>query len=164
MNTERLEVAASKVALGLLLSQEFADVGVLALVDGCDSPWLRILAGSTADEADEARDLFDRALAELNVSVPSKRDAVMRLARETAKELLSGAMAPHAGAKQIWELSLRAPDEDLPELDLFVYAASEWEDRPEDRPVFEDGVAAAARELVIVRRVRSVREPRGDGS
>jgi hypothetical protein len=153
MNTERLEVAASKVALGLLLSEEFSDVAVLALEDGCDSPSLRILAGLTAAEADEARALFDRALAELNVCVPSKRDAVMRLARETAKELLSGAMAPHAGAKQIWELSLRIPDENLPELYSFVYAASEWEDRPEDRQVFEAGIAAAARELVSIRRV-----------
>lgn len=151
MNTERLEVAASKVALGLLLSENLADVAVLALEDGCDSPSLRILAGLTAAEADEARAMFDRALAELHGAVPSKRDAVRHLAREIAKEILSGTMGPHDGAKQIWELSLRIPDENLPELDSFVYAASEWEDRPEDRHVFEEGIAAAARELVSTR-------------
>lgn len=151
MNTERLEVAASKVALGLLLSENLADVALLALEDGCDSPSLRILAGLTAAEADEARAMFDRALVELHGAVPSKRDAVRCLARETAKEILSGTMAPYEGAKQIWELSLRIPDENLPELDSFVYAASEWEDRPEDRHVFEEGIAAAARELVSIR-------------
>jgi len=153
MNTEKLEVAASKVALGLLLSEQFADVAVHALKDGCDSPSLRVLAGLTAAEADEARCLFDRALAELNVDAPNKRDAVMRLARETAQEILHGAMAPHAGAKQIWELTLRIPGENLPKLDAFVYAASEWEDRPENRQVFEDGIVAAARQLVSIRRV-----------
>lgn len=153
MNTERLEMAAAKVALGLFLSEEFADVAVLALEDGCDSPSLRILAALTTAEADEARTLFDRTLAELNLDVPSKRDAAMRLARETAKGILSGTMAPYAGAKRIWELSLRVPNENLPQLDSFVYAASEWEDRPEDRQAFEDGIAAAARELVSIRLV-----------
>ena len=151
MNIQRLEVAASKVALGLLLSENLADVALLALEDGCDSPSLRILAGLTAIEADEARAMFDRALAELHSAVPSKRDAARCLARETAKEILSGTVAPYEGAKQIWELSLRIPDEHLPELDSFVYAASEWDDRPEDRHIFEEGVAAAARELVSIR-------------
>lgn len=151
MNSERLEVAASKMALGLLLSESLADVAVLALEDGCDSPSLRILAGLTAAEADEAKAVFERALAELHSAVPSKRNAVLCLARETAKEILSGAMAPYDGAKQIWELSLRIPEEHLPQLDSFVYAASEWEHRPEDRHVFEDGIAAAARELVSIR-------------
>ena len=81
-------------------------------------------------------------------SVPSKRDAVMYLAREIAKEILAGTMTAYLGAKQIWDLTLHALDADLPELDTFVYAASEWEDRPEDRVAFEEGIVASARELV----------------
>lgn len=148
MTAERLELAASKVVLGLLRSEDLVDVGAAALEDGCDSPALRVLAGLTLAEADEARATFDRTLSELNVAIPSKRDAVMRLARETAKGILSGTTGAYEGAKQIWDLSLRVPDEELPELDTFVYAAGEWEDRPEDRRVFDDGIVAAARELV----------------
>ena len=147
MNTERLEVAASQLVLGLLFSENLANVAVLALEDGCDSPSLRILAGLTAAEAGEARALFERALAEIRSEVPSKHDAVMRLARDIANGILSGMVAPGEGAKQLWDLSLRVPDEHLPELDSFVYAASEWE----DCPVFEEGVVAAARELVGMR-------------
>ena len=150
MNTDRLEAAASKVALDLLRSEDIADVAVLALEDGCDSPSLRILAGLTAAEADEARALFDRALSELRRAMPSKREAVLCLARETAKGILSGTIAPYEGGKQIWELCLRVPDANLSELDSFVYAASEWEDRPEDRHLLEDGIEAAARELVSI--------------
>ena len=147
MNADRLEVAAAKVTLGLIPSENLTDVAVLALEDGCDSPSLRILAGLTVAEADEARELFEHVLVELNSELPSKRDAVMRLARETAKGILSGTVAPCEGAKQIWELSLLIPNENLPELDSFIYAASEWEDRPKDRKVFEDGIVAAAVEL-----------------
>lgn len=101
MSTQKLELAASKAAVGLLLSEDFSEVAVGALEDGCDSPALRTLAGLTAAEADEARALFDRTLVELNVPKPGKRDAVMHLARETAKRIVTGATAPYEGAKQI---------------------------------------------------------------
>jgi hypothetical protein len=73
------------------------------------------------------------------------------LARDVANGILSGATAPYQGAKEIWELSLRIPEEGLAELDSFVYAASEWEGPPEDRDVLEDGITAAAREFVSAR-------------
>lgn len=73
----------------------------------------------------------------------------MLLARETVKELLIWATASHAGAKQIWELSLWIPHENLPEFDSFVDAASEWQDRPEDRQVFEDGITAAVGRQIL---------------
>jgi len=148
MKTEVLELAVSGVVLGLLRSDDLARVGVQALEHGCDSPSLRLLAGWNVSDSEEARGMFDRALSELGVVVPSRRDAVMRLARETAKRILAGTTEAYPGAKQIWDLTLRASDEDLPELDSFVYAASEWEDRPEDRVAFEEGIVAAARDLV----------------
>ncbi len=54
------------------------------------------------------------------------------LARELAREVVDGTMAPDEGARRIWDLTLRVPGEDLPELDSFIYAASEWEERPGD--------------------------------
>jgi hypothetical protein len=43
---------------------------------------------------------------------------------------------------------LRVPTEQIPELDPFIYAASEWEERPEDRVHFEEGIVSEARALV----------------
>ena len=148
MNTSRLELAASSVLLGRLHSDDLAGVAVEALQDGCDSPSLRILAGLTAAEVDEARVLFERALFEMNIIVPSKRNAVMRLALEIAKEILAGRTDAYVGAKKIWDLTLCAPNEDLRELDSFVYAASEWQDRPEAGEILGEGITAAARDLV----------------
>ena len=101
----------------------------------------------TQAEVDEAGPLVDRALAEVGAPGRTQRAAVLRLAREVAKAISADAMRPYDGAKQIWELTLRVPAEHFPDLDPFVYAASEWEDRPEDRPLFDQGIRAAAAEL-----------------
>ena len=55
-------------------SEELADVAVAALEEGLDSPALRVLAGLSPDEANEARRVLERALAELaegDVFVPN---------------------------------------------------------------------------------------------
>ena len=147
MNTARLDIAASQVSLGLLLSDDLAEVARSALEAGYDSPSLRMLASLTAAEADQAHDMFARALAELRIAIPGKRDAVLYLAREIAKGMVNGTVGTAQGAKQIWDLSLQIVDERMPELDTFVYGASEWDDRPEDRHIFEAGIMAAAKAL-----------------
>jgi hypothetical protein len=119
-----------------------------ALADGCDSPSLRVLAGLADADLEEVSSLFERALVELELPLPTAPEAAMGLARDIATKVLDGATTPYGGAKQIWELSLRIPDEHLPQLDTFIYAASEWEDRPEDRNIFAEGIVVAARELV----------------
>lgn len=96
----------------------------------------------------EARALFDRALNELSVSKPDQREAVMLLARDAASEIGGGTVAPYTGAKQIWDLTLCVPIEPIPELDPFIYAASEWEERHEDRVKFERDIIREARSLL----------------
>jgi hypothetical protein len=63
-------------------------------------------------------------------------------------KVVDGAVAPYDGAVQISELTLRVPNEKFPELDTFVYGASEWMDRPLDRWRFEEGITLAAQELL----------------
>lgn len=97
MNTERMELAAAKVSLRLLLSTELPRVAVDAMEDGCESPSLQILAGLTAIQADEAWEFFDRTLTELNIPMPNKRKAAERLAFEAAKSILDGTVTPYEG-------------------------------------------------------------------
>ena len=148
MRAENLELVAAKVVLGLLLPEDLPGVAVDALEKGFDTPSLRILAGLTKAETGEARQVFDRILAELQVPKVSRREAVERLSRESAKEILSGKISPYQGAKRIWQLSLCIHEEHMPDLDTFVYGASEWEDRPEARDALEAGIMEAARELL----------------
>jgi hypothetical protein len=143
-----LQLVAAKAVLDLATPQDLADAATAALEDDLDSPSLRLLAGLTSDDLDEARALLDRALVELSLRKPNQRDAVLDLAHEFAAEVVEETLAPYQGAKRIWELTLRVPEEHLPELDSFVYAASEWEDRPEDRARFDEGIVTAARALL----------------
>jgi hypothetical protein len=108
------------------------------------------LAGQSGETDVDAKSLFETTLAELGLTVPSAREAVMMLSRELANGILTGAIPPYLGAKQIWELALQAPEEDISQLDTFVYAASEWEERPAHRNILAEGIVAAARDLVAV--------------
>lgn len=148
MNTEPIKIGVCNHVLGLTFAEQYADIALQALEAGYDSPSLRFLAGLPAIAAAEASVLFDRCMAELSLPRPSRRDAVRQLAKIAAAQILDGATTPYQGAKEIWSLSLHLVGERLPELDPFVYAASELEDRPEDHLVFEKGVMAAARDFV----------------
>jgi hypothetical protein len=52
------------------------------------------------------------------------------------------------GAQRISDLTLLAHPDSTHELDTFIDAASEWPGRPEDGAIFEEGILAAARDLV----------------
>lgn len=146
---DQLRLAAAKVVLELISAEILPDIATEALVAGCDSLSLRLLAGLTQVEAEEARTLLKKALLELHLSIPDARQAVSLLARDVARDILQGTSSPYEGAKEISDLSLLvAPDHHLPDLDTFVYAASEWKDRPNDRNIFVEGILAAARDLV----------------
>jgi hypothetical protein len=107
----------------------------------------------------DARALFEDVLSELRLSVPTPREAMLILAHRIANDILAGAIPPRRGAEQIWRASLRVPEQRFPQLDTFVYAASEWEDRPQARNVLAEGIVAAAKELIgeaeVVRAVQN---------
>src|ERR1700691_1599850 len=145
MNCERLHTAACGVVLGVMPPEELPSIATAALVDGCDSRSLRILAGLEPPEYDEARALFDDVLAESSLPWPTGREAALCLARETAARILSGSIGPYEGALHIWDVSLCVSEEHLPQVDTFIYAASEWPDRPDAHDLFADGVRTAAR-------------------
>jgi hypothetical protein len=116
------------VVLGLVGPEDLSAAASAALHGGLDSPSLVAL---TSADTSNAGTLFDRTLQDFNLVKPSPREAVMLLALDAATEIVSGATSPYMGAKRIWNLTLRVPAEQIPELDPFIYAASEWEERPE---------------------------------
>ena len=105
-----------------------------------------MLAGLTPCETDEANELFVRTLIELNVDQPTNEDAVEQVCREIAESIMNGRVSPYEGAKQISQLSVKLEKHNH-KYDTFIYGESEWEDRPEDRPLFERGIIAAAKDL-----------------
>lgn len=141
-----LESTAASLVLGVMPGDNLPDIAACALEAGRDSRSLRQLAGLSLVRADEGLTLFRLVATELGLSWPTPRQALLLLARELADAVLRRNISAYAGAKQIWDLTLTAR-ESTPDLDPFVYAASEWEERPEERAFFEEEIRKAAEEL-----------------
>lgn len=148
MPGESLRLVAAKALLDLLGTEAMQAEAVTLLVGGVDSPSIRHLAGMSTADSDEVGAAFRTVLREQGIESPSPREAALLIATEVASRITTGAMSPYDGAKEIWNIGRRLPLEQFPEFDSFVYAASEWEDRPEDETVFAQGIVAAARDLV----------------
>ncbi len=136
--------------LGMLPPERLPDIAVSALQNGLDSDALRILAGLSGSEIDDASKLFEEALKSLGRGQMSKKDAVRLYARTISGQILRGEMEPYAGAKKIWEAALKASEPEFHEVDPFIYAASEYEDRPEDHKFFNNAIRKEAQRWVLI--------------
>jgi hypothetical protein len=145
--TDLLLDHVAALVLGLEAPDRLPDVAAEALAQGTDSPSLRMLAAMDAPGMDQAFPILEGALRESGTIVPTPRAAALRLAMKIAQKMVTGEISAYEGSRQIWALSRRVKSESMDDLDPFIYAASEWEDRPADRVFFEDAMLRAAREL-----------------
>jgi hypothetical protein len=150
MQPKRMQLAVAKWVLGLLPSNELPDFATQALESGLDTPALRQLAGELQPTMRDARPIFKKALAQLGITLPSRPDAGLIIARHYAKEISDGTLSPYEGARRIWrEIQLEVKDL-KPRLDPFVYWASEWGDAddPARREFCENAIRTAAKDLL----------------
>ena len=131
--------------LGLIPSDDLPDIATQALTQGIDSKSLLELSGLTGNEPQEARKLFTQALNELGCKDIEKADALKLYAKTISSLILALGITPLEGAKRIWQATLTARIEGFHDLDGFIYAASEMEDRPGDKALFETGIIEEAR-------------------
>jgi hypothetical protein len=148
VSCREVERAAAQSVLGLLASEALPSVAVSALAGGCDSPSLRILAGLTGNELSDANTLLHACLSELGLKNPEAPEAALQLSRDVARKVSQGETTPYAGARQIWRISLQAGTGQLSALEPFVYAMSEWDERPQDRELLTAMILNAAQELL----------------
>ena len=144
---EDFRLLAAKDLLGFVGADAMPPEATRALLEGIDSPSVRQLAGMDRADSEDVRATFRAALRELAIETPSLREAAILLATEAARRITQGTLPPYEGAKEIWHI-VTSSGEHLPELDAFIYAADEWEERPKARKHFEAGIVAAARDLV----------------
>lgn len=86
-----------------------------------------------------------------DVSVAQDADATERLvaaAANVCRSMLAGDVTPYECAQKIAAMCRRESIHPPAELHAFVYADSEWDERPADANLFAEGVVAAARDLV----------------
>ena len=146
------DVARAMWALRLLDSRQLPSIARDLLSGGYDSLSLRKMA--LAEPGPIANELFGDALDELGAGAQAERQAAMTYARWICERMLLGDLGSYQGAKEIWRMSV-ALVEHLVELDPFIYAASEYEDRPNDFPFFDVEVRRLALDfLELVRPLR----------
>ena len=142
-----IDTILARHVLGLLPVDELPGMALDAMQAGYDSPGLRQLAGISKHEGDEAHRLFAKTIRELGLPVPTAPEAGLTLARNTAREVLSGAITPYEGAKRIWDqVYTRLPE--LKQLRPFVGFASEYEDDIEHRDDYSRRIVEKCESLI----------------
>ena len=168
LKTADLETFRAMWTLGLLPTEHLPLAGVKALESGVDTESSRILAGlEKFDVREKAFELFRTIF---NAFPPLSNDkAALIFARAVAAAILTGAVEPLVGARAIWLAASRVGESrDFHDLDGFIYAASEYADRPQMGDWLSTTIESEARRLIIrlanPDRVeyRIAREPAGD--
>ena len=139
---------ASRLVLGTETPERGGEVAAEVLAEGFDSEALRALAAQEDPRSEEVMPILNRALADLGRNLPTPTNAALWLAARTALKMLAKEINAYDGSKAIWALARRVPGDAVAKLDPFIYAASEWEDRPEDRPWLEKAMLESAEDLV----------------
>lgn len=76
------------------------------LVEGQDSPSLRILAGLSGHDSQETQFYLKRTIRELSIAWPEERSCLLHYCAETAREMVAGTMTPADGYNRIYRVVL----------------------------------------------------------
>ncbi len=135
--------------LDLLSDDDVEQLATRLLLDGFDSYNLRILASGEGSVTTEgARTTLARVFDEIGEPRVDSVEAARTYARWVAEGIVNGEVEPYRGAREIWKVAQKVGLERLTELHPFIYAAAEYEDRPEDRPFFQDAIKREASGLL----------------
>jgi hypothetical protein len=123
---ERMVGAQAELDALNSVSEDLPALATDALVEGLDTPTLRILAGepSTSFAAFDNRDLFRKVLQELGREPFSREDALWELTRFRCWQILQGLVTPIDGAGRIERLVSEKPYHRI--VDWFVGFCDEW--------------------------------------
>lgn len=144
-----IEEAENRYRLGRLAVGELRPLAIAAISQGYAGPALYELADGGYGSWTEIGELFERALAEMGRAPLTAAEAAMRAARAIAVRIVSGAIDPYAGAREIWEelwADVGRPEALTPLVGLA--AAYTYDDDAEQRRRYRADIIMAARALI----------------
>ncbi|GAA1194195.1 hypothetical protein GCM10009675_06250 [Prauserella alba] len=98
------------------------------------------------DATEEVESLLGALADDVGLCEMTEARAGTLVAAQVARLLTSGELEPIDTAREIWRISRLAPSVES-ELRAFVGLASEWEDDPENRDVYEEDIRSRALRL-----------------
>ena len=143
-----LERAEALQMLGILSKEELLQMAKDAVAEGCDDPAVTQLSICTLNEVDELNAQFEKMKGQCDKEAMTMLSALRFYAKEISALILSGAMSPREGSNMLWRAQINSRMEAFHELDGFIYAASEMDDRPEDKALFEEGILKEAKRVI----------------
>lgn len=144
-----MEIQAQWV-LGLLPPEKMPEIALFALEAGYDGDALRILAVLEAPDLEEAVSLFEAWLQSLDCENMPRDEAMRIYIRAISRQILENEIEPYIGARQIWNASIKIVDLKFHDADAFVYAASEYESRPDEHDFFDSEIRKEAKRWLPV--------------
>lgn len=123
-----LHVASAYWALDKLPGEELPGIAVTALQAGFESESLVILAGERPGPRRDLADLFTKALAENNVVIPDRSEAVLLVARYYAQQIVDSSIKPYSGLEGIVSDACYLLDQTPDDLLVFIGLKSEYDD------------------------------------
>jgi hypothetical protein len=142
------EAALARFVLGMT-SKVSAYEALLSYASGIGhSEGLRALGTIDLTSADTPVQRLDPIAEQLGLHVPSHVEAARILALHISRQLVEGSIDPFDGARDLAEISRAVESPQFHDLDAFVYAESEAEDRPEDREFFRREILKEARRWI----------------
>jgi hypothetical protein len=134
--------------LGMLPNEQIPEIAMNALENGLDCNELRMIAGMTKAETGDASSLFETALRSLGRKKLTKIDAFTSFVISISYKIVSRQIAAYKGARMIWDASVKSSIE-MADIGPFIYAASEYEDRPKDQEFFEKEIFKEAERWIM---------------
>ncbi|HEX3129811.1 MAG TPA: hypothetical protein VH394_20920 [Thermoanaerobaculia bacterium] len=141
--------ATALLKLELIGDSHLPAIAENLLIKGFDTKSLRRLAVEVPPSSVNLFRLFEEANVALRGDqFSTKQDAASWLVLDIASRIVEGSLEPYRGAKIIWIISLVEGVAVRQEAGPFIYAASEYEERPEDRQFFVDAIVMQARRIL----------------
>jgi hypothetical protein len=127
VNADEIRLIQAQWTLGILNPERMVEFACQALEADIDSPSLCQLAGEIKPTHWTVQPLFDRIISELRLELLNKDQANLIVARNWARQIVSGEISPYDGAKGIEREccpTLRSGDRFV----IIACSASEYED------------------------------------
>lgn len=135
MKTIDVKLIQAKFVLGMLSPEELVRAAIEAIVAGSNDENLIVLAGLSKNEINDANAIFLKFVHSVGLENMSKDTALRVYVQSVSCEIAYGKRDPYEGAQTIWNAIILS-DTGLHDFDVFIYAASEYDSRPEDRAFF----------------------------
>lgn len=141
----KLEAAtfAGQLALDLITRSEVIEWASTQVANGEQRPTVVELAGLDENAQDRVDELLEDLLVDLGLASLTDYQAAMLSASRVSRQLCGGEKEPIDAARAIWRIATQVPASQV-DLRPFIGLASEWDDDPDSRSLYDEEIRSRA--------------------